>query len=154
VIEIKRVASLVYLEVSGKLIKSGRLVNTSAPWFSISQQISVEINVANTGNSHFLGRVQLDTSRWPGQQQRTTTQLENLVLPGTVRKLNATVKLPFLPGIYRIKVNYSTPQGIPTDQYQTILYIPVWFILAIIVGIFAVAGEIGWHLERRRQRRH
>lgn len=148
VIEVKRVASLVYLEVEGKLVKSGKLVNASAPWFSLSRSIPVEVNVANTGNSYYLARLQFDSSRWPGKQQLYSLQQQSIILPGTVRKLQNTTKLAFLPGIYHVKVNYATPQGSPTNQTLTVVYLPIWAILILVLILLGLAGELAWRYER------
>ncbi len=150
VLEIKRVSSLVYLEVGGKLIKKGQLVNLNLPWFSFSKTIPVEVNMANNGNTHIRSRLDMTTWRWPGQQQVNRSQQENFLLPRTVRKIDAKLTLKFLPGIYNVKVEYAPPQGGVMRQEKSVVYVPPWSIVLVGVVVVGVAAELAWQFGKER----
>ncbi len=148
VTQINRVASLVYLEVTGKITRTVQLLSTDVPSLVEKPQTEAIIRLANTGNSHYRARVGLSVGRWPSTNNITKSQPETVLLPGTVRKVSETINLPKIPGVYKITVDFSPPQGGKTSLTRTVVYTPVWFI-----GLFvAVLGGLVISLFRWRSR--
>lgn len=146
VTEIKRVASLLYLEVSGDIVKSSRLVDFSMPWFSLNNLPPAEIHVANNGTSHTQARVAVYGRSWPlNTQKQQYTLITGTVLPGTVRKLSDIVQLPNVPGIYSITAEYNTTQGKVMYMNQTIFFLPIWVICLLILAVIAIVTLIVRH---------
>jgi hypothetical protein len=147
--EVKRVASLIYLEVGGLLNKKVNLLGIDAPWFTTSRQLSIDSRIANQGNTHVQARLKQSIRPIVGPVPESI-QKEGLILPGSIRKLRSTVKTPWWPGIYKLSVDYSPPQGGATESYRQILiYFPVWaWIVCAILLLFGIIKFI--HRNRRR----
>lgn len=135
--EVHRVASLIYLEVSGKLKKDSKLVSVDIPWFSSKTEVPISTLVANTGNTHIRARVGITVQRQPGGRVEQVSMVENVIMPGTVRKLDSKVHLPSVPGIYKISLTYAPPTGNPTVMSQTVWYFPQWCLI-VIIGLLLV----------------
>lgn len=147
--EVKRVASLIYLEVGGLLNKKVNLLGIDAPWFTTSRQLSIDSRIANQGNTHVQARLKQSIRPIVGPVPESI-QKEGLILPGSIRKLSSTVKTPWWPGIYKLSVDYSPPQGGAIESYRQILiYFPVWaWIVCAILLLFGIIKFI--HRNRRR----
>lgn len=139
VTEIRRVASLLYLEVSGSITKKSSLVSFSLPWFTTQPTIPADMQLSNNGTSHTRAKVLIEGRsvlslifRQPQQQYGI---VEGTIMPATVRKLTTDVQLPGSPGIYQVSAKYSPTQGGKTEYNRTVLYAPIWFIVVIIVTL-------------------
>jgi hypothetical protein len=153
VTEIHRVASLVYLQVNGALTKQGALLSFDLPKFSTRQTITAQVRLANSGNTHFESRVGFTVQRWLlGSPTNDNFQVKGLILPGTVRQLSTEIHTPSLPGLYRVTADYSPPQGGATKLSHLVLYIPIWFILILLValGTFVVLIIRLWRTHRKK----
>ena len=148
---IKRVASMIYLEVSGNITRKTSLLTFEMPWLSTKRNIDIDLRIANEGNAHDRARIALSYQRWPLGKASSQTQLEGLVLPATVRKIDGTTKLPNLPGLYKINATFAPPQGGNVQKTRYILVIPPW--LAILLIILALAGVVFWN-KLPKKRRH
>ncbi len=142
--EIRRVASLIYLEVSGDLTRQVNLLGFDSPWFVTQREVSIDTRLANQGNSHHSARTKQYFESIFGQQS-SILQKDGLILPGTIRKLSSSLKAPWLPGIYQLAVEFSPPQGGQVQvKRQTILYLPVWswFVcLGLLVGLVILINK-------------
>lgn len=149
--EIKRVASLIYLEVGGLLNKKVNLLGIDAPWFTKSRQLTIDNRLANQGNTHVQARLKQSIRPLIGPVPESV-QKEGLILPGSIRKLSSTVKTPWWPGIYKLSVDYAPPQGGPTQTYRQILiYLPIWswIVLGMIIVII-ITKVVRKHKKRYR----
>lgn len=145
VTEIRRVASLLYLEVSGSITKKSNLVSFSLPWFTTKPTIPTEVNLSNSGTSHSRARVLVTGRSWLSlllrQPANQYALIEGTIVPSTVRRLPGEVKLPVSPGVYKITAEYAPNQGGIVRINKTVVYSPVWFIIltgAALVGILIV----------------
>lgn len=146
--EIRRVASLVYLEVSGDVVRTSTLTDFSLPWITIDRTIPSNVLIANSGNSHTRARVLVDgRSFWQrilGEPKGEFAVIEGTILPGTVRKLPSEIALPKRPGVYRLAAHYAPQQGGVVVREQILVYAPVWFLA--IAAVFMVC--LGWLIVR------
>ena len=135
--EVKRVATLIYLEVGGLLSKKVNLLGIDAPWFTKSRQLRIDSRLANQGNTHVEARLKQSIRPLVGPVPESV-QKEGLILPGSIRKLRSTVKTPWWPGIYKLSVDYSPPQGGKEESFhQILIYFPMWawIVLATLIVI-------------------
>lgn len=137
--EVRRLASLVYLQVNGILKKDSQLLSFEMPWFTSGRTVDIQAQLINKGNTHFRARLGVAATRQPFGRSIELTQAENLILPGTVRRIGGTVTLPNMPGLYKIVVIYAPPTGPVQTIRRTVLYIPLWLQL-IVLAIGAAAG--------------
>ena len=136
--EVKRVASMVYLEVPGAVSREGRIVGVSLPWLTTNRQTSYELRLINQGNTHFDIDARLGLSRLIGGSMGER-QLTGLLLPGTIRNLSGSLDLPTWPGLYRLQGRVGFPDGAQNLPDRYILYMPVWFMLLIAVVLIWTA---------------
>ena len=148
--EVSRVASLVYLQVNGQLNKQSRLLSASLPWFSSSPSIPLTTQVADTGNTYTQARVGVYATRQPFGRADNLAQLDNLILPSTVRKVSGTVTLPKVPGLYKVDTQYSSPSGTPMTISHYVLYLPAWLQLVLLAWLVG-GGLVIWRRPRNRR---
>lgn len=148
--EIRRVASLVYLEVSGKLVKKGGLRNIDAPWFTTTGNIEIAASLVNNGNTHTRARLSFRQRFIPFGRTAVTDQSEALVLPATVRTLHQTSQLPKLPGVYSISAEYAPPQGGLVIKSRKVLYVPWWSLAMVPI----IAYWLRWEWKRYQKINH
>ncbi len=129
--EIRRVASLVYLEVSGAVKKQTQLLSFDLPWFTTRSNVSFGTRVANQGNTHDRSRISVITKYWPRGRASEPLIVEGLTLPSSVRRFEQTIKLPDMPGLYKTEASFAPPQGGLIQRSRYILYMPVWFIISL-----------------------
>ena len=143
--ETKRVGSLIYLEVSGQVVKKGTVSSFDLPYISFSKQVPISIRLANQGNTHFDADVRFAV----GGNEQEGAALKGLLLPGTVRRLDGSIMMPRLPGLYRVTARYSSNGTSTETTSSVILYAPYWSIAA---AVLIVIGLI-FYIARRKKRK-
>lgn len=153
VTQINRVASLIYLEVTGKITRTVQLLSVDVPSFTAKPQVETTMRLANTGNSHYRARVGLSVGRWPSTNNILKSQPETVLLPGTVRKISETINLPKMPGVYKVTAIFSPPQGGGTSLTRTIVYAPLWFV-GLVIGMMGglILLAVRWRSYRKKRR--
>lgn len=149
---IKRVASIIYLEVSGDITRKTNLLAFELPWLSTKRSIDIDVRIANEGNSHDRSRVAVTYRRWPFGKESSPTLIERLTLPSTVRKINGTVELPGLPGIYKINVTFAPPQGGTTNKVRYVLVLPFWCVILLVM--LAISAILLWRKLPKNKKRY
>ncbi len=137
--EIRRIASLVYLQVNGKVTKTSQLLSFDVPHLTSKPSFIAHVRIDNGGNTHFQSRVGFYVQRWPlPGEGKYVTQLQGFVLPGTVRQLSTEVFLPRSPGVYKVTADYSPPQGGVNHISHNIIYLPLWFLGVVVVFLLGL----------------
>lgn len=133
----QRIASLLYITVLGDVTRTGKLIFLNSPWL-INGNNMWSMSVQNTGSAHFRSNYQLKIFDLFGKNIKSSEKNSSLILPETIRNVTGLVPIPDLPGIY--KINYSITLGDSSSKNITkyFLYMPFWFIVAIISLIFAI----------------
>jgi hypothetical protein len=136
----QRLASLVYLTVTGDISRVGSLVSLHQPWLTTGSDKWI-IELRDSGTTHYRSRygVEIQTL-WGGHIGSYTA--DALVLPASVRALDGVLPAPQLPGLY--KAVYAIGLGDTPAVHTTklFLYIPLWSVLALMVFIGMVAATI------------
>jgi hypothetical protein len=138
--EISRVASLVYLQVNGQLSRQSRLLSASVPWFSAHNTIPLVTQVADSGNTYIRARIGVFATHEPFGRSESLEQLNNLILPSTVRRVSGTLTLPGIPGLYKVSTQYASPTGTPMTINHYVLYCPTW--LQVLILVSCVGGGL------------
>lgn len=130
----QRVASLIYMTVSGEVSRSGKLATLNSPWFMTGPS-DWTVTLQNTGSTHYRSRYNVVVYPLLGDGEIARVNGDVLILPGTVRLVKDKIPHPGLPGIY--KVVYTIGLGDTPAEVQTryIVYLPP---VAIIVSVFAI----------------
>jgi len=142
--EVKRVGSLVYLEVAGNVSKKGTVSSFDLPYVSFSRKVPMTIRLANQGNTHFDADVRFAV----GGSEQEGAAVKGLLLPGTVRRLEGSITMPTLPGLYKVTARYSSTGASTETVSSIILYAPYWSIVVVIV-IFV--GGILYLIRRKKK---
>jgi len=131
-----RATTLLYLTVDGTLTRTSQIVGSELFPIVIGPQIPYKIDVKNTGNIHYFAYFLASVDGLFYHQEPTGTS--SLLMPGTTRHAEHTVKAPPLPGIYKVTYGYNPDQGDPVRVAQYILFVPPWSI--VVFAIIAVVA--------------
>ena len=134
VVSRQRIASLVYINVSGDISRSGNLVALNAPWLVI-QPTDWTASLQNTGSTHYRTDYSVTTKPLIGDATIRSIRDEGLILPGTIRLIKDTLPLPNLPGIYKVMYKIGLGDSPAVTETRIMVYLPP---VAIIVSLFAI----------------
>ncbi len=141
----QRIASLLYITVSGDISRVGYLVSLSSPWL-ISGDSIWNVALQNTGTTHYRSRynLQIKDLLWNG----TVTDMsgEVLILPGTIRLISDTMPAPLWPGLYKAVYNIGLGDNPAVTKTHLILYMPTWATIFVLV-VFATL--VYWFIRKR-----
>lgn len=129
--ELKRVGSLIYLNVSGQIVKNVKMVGVDLPWFSISTHPTLAARLANSGSTHELVSVVINAKSLP-LKAPSQPNINGFVLPGTVRKMTKQLNLGFWPGIYTIDSQFSSTVSPVSHQTHHLIYLPIWLVAFLV----------------------
>lgn len=130
--QIKRVSSLMYLDVTGALNKSGSLLGIDGPWLTLQPKLPVSVRFANQGNAHIDTRIELSLSNLVTRKSvGSPTIIESLSLPQSTRRLESQLSLGKLPGLYQVRATYANPEGTPTTVSFKLVYLPTWAVVVV-----------------------
>lgn len=133
-----RAASLLYMKVDGKLVRTSVMENASSPFWVTSSKVPYEFDVKNTGNVHFsayfYGRIDWLFGSLP------ESGTSHLLMPNAIRKIEGSVPSPILPGVYKMTYGYKVDfADIEINQSRYIIFIPPWsVVLAVLLGYTSV----------------
>lgn len=144
----QRIASLLYITVTGEVSRIGSLMSLASPWY-VTKNGQWSVLLSNKGTTHYRSRYNVTFYDPFGQIASESKTGESLILPGTARLVTDSFSMPKWPGLYKVVYVIGlgdTPAEI-TVRYM--LYLPVWAVIAIIS---AFVGLI-IYLKRRFVRR-
>jgi len=126
-------ATLLYLTVNGKLVKTGHLQRSSIQHIAFGKEISYTVEPINTGNVYYFVYV---TGELHGLFVKSdSTPAGHLLIPNAVRRISDTIPSPVLPGVYKATYGYKTDTGTTVMKSSYVLFIPPWFIALLLVII-------------------
>lgn len=141
----QRIASLLYITVSGDVTREGHLVSLSSPWL-VGDRANWSVALQNRGSTHYRSRYNVAIKNIINNSVVATSQGEALILPGTVRSVVDTLPLPQWPGIYKAEFTIGLGDNPAMIVTRYILYIPS--IAALSIG-FATLLVIVWSFRNR-----
>ncbi len=140
-------ATLLYLTVNGNLKRTSQVVNRSLPGIVITPDIKYSLDIKNTGNIHYFAYI---AERVDGLGYHDTPNgTSQLLMPGTTRRAEGSIKSPVLPGVYKLSYTITPDQGDKTEGSQYFLFLPPWSIALLII----IAAVIGHFVVRRLGRK-
>lgn len=135
----QRIASLLYITVTGNITRTGKLIYLVSPWL-INDNNAWSMSVQNTGTAHFRSSYSLDIYDLFGKVVKSSEKNSSLILPNTIRNVSGLVPIPNIPGIYKLKYEISMGDNPTIQRYRYFIYLPFWAILIVIIIIFAIIG--------------
>jgi hypothetical protein len=134
----KRVGGLLLANVEGKVIRSGALVSTDAPFWQSAPPLTITDRVKNTGNTDFQATVSTSVEDMFGSVKHTETK-NYTIYPGTIRKIPISWESSPWFGLFKYKQSVSVV-GNTTNTSHYILLAPKWLVLLLIVALVIGAG--------------
>jgi hypothetical protein len=140
-------ATLLYLVVDGKLVRTSELKNDSIPLVVAGSEVPYKFDVKNTGNMHFsayfYGQVE-NLLFGKGQEFGTS----HILMPGAIRTVSGAVPTPFWPGVYKVHYGYRVDfAAFETVKTAYVIFLPPW--LAIVCIFLLIGGR--WQMRRMRK---
>jgi len=133
----QRVASLLYITVSGKVTRVGKLVSLSSPTM-VSGKTNWSVLLQNTGTTHYRSRYNVQIVNLFSNEIEASSQGDALVLPGSLRLINSNLPLPKLPGIYKAIYTIGLGDTPARVEIRYIVYITPLLVLALVLSILAL----------------
>ncbi len=147
----QRVASLLYITVSGQVTRVGNLVSLSSPWL-ISGTSSWSAALRNSGTTHFRSRYNIQVLNLIGNDTAASSLGDDLILPGTVRSIYGDLALPKFPGIYKVIYTVGLGDSPAVVETRYILYMPWYAAIFFIVLVILLVSTIVRKVQRKRQK--
>lgn len=141
-------ASLLYLVVDGKLVRTSVLQNDTIPFLVTDNNIPYKFDVKNTGNVHFSAYFYGQTESLFGKGPEVGTG--HILMPSAVRTVNGTIPSPMLPGIYKVTYGYKVDFAqIVITKSTYVLVAPPWSIVLVVFVL--LAGRWLWQRQKARK---
>jgi hypothetical protein len=126
-------ATLLYVTVSGRLVKTGRLDGDSIRRINFGTQIPYSLSTTNTGNVYYFAY--FSGSLHGMFTSRTAAATTHLLFPGKVRQIAGSIPSPVLPGVYKTTYGYRTDAGMTVMRTHRVIFIPPWSIAGLLLII-------------------
>lgn len=144
---VSRTGQLIYLTVSGAFKKDGDVLGVNVPWIVFNRNVEWSYRVRNTGSVHFYSPLNLRIfnilRRKVGEQQS-----DRLIMPNSTRLMTESTRLPVWPGLYTLEINAGAADKPVVSLRQTILFLPVPFILLVLLIMYWVV-QLLLYLKKR-----
>ncbi|MBQ3440889.1 hypothetical protein IJG27_01085 [Candidatus Saccharibacteria bacterium] len=150
-------ASLIYANVSGEVIRAGDIIKNYVPGFVANDHPVTEIGLSNTGNIHEVATTTISIKNvitgeviLPKEDQDGV--YETIVMPDSTRVFARNVDGVASLGIYEVKQNIDYLDG--NSSVSTIMIVcPIWFIALVILTITSIIGMVIYshHLRKKKK---
>lgn len=133
-----QVGSLLYLTVKGDTTYDFTLSKVTVPMLVTGPKINYSFDIENTGNTHCFALVsaQIDGLFYHDAPNGTS----QLLMPGAIRHVAASINAPLLPGIYRLTYTIAPDHGSIMTKRQLIINAPLWSVVAMVLIILVIVG--------------
>ncbi len=141
VIRKKRVGTIIYATVNGKVTLDGDATGSSIPFWQLQPPLTTTVDVKNTGNTHFTDAVTLTVRDTLGNvKHRSVASYE--VLPGTTRTIDRQWQSAPWFGLYKVEIEQKfLDKTIRSDGYVLMMprYLPIALVIIVFIGgVYAV----------------
>lgn len=145
----KRVGSLLYMTVNGRLSLAGSVESWDARTWQTSRPLTSTLRLKNNGNTHFQADIQVNYTDLLGKK-RFELNKQLFVLPGTTRRIPVEWADAPIIGIYKASGTVSYLNKSETLPARYIVLLPVYFLAATVAVILFAAILIV--IKRRKSR--
>lgn len=143
VVEIKRLAHLLYIEVTGAISRTGQIDLLTGSFWPKRSPIASQLRLTNTGNTHYRVDGFVTLTNVLGSEV-SRARVEGLLMPRTTRLFTTANEAPDWPGIYKQTAQISFPNGPPVQKTRWVLYLPPLYLYLLGGLLIVVIGTIIW----------
>ena len=133
----KRLGSIVYATVAGKVVHSGEVTDVSIAPFQSTAPLKASVRVKNTGTTDFRAPVSYVIKDVFGRVLYDS-KAEFAVLPQTTRQIDLEWNNASWFGLYRIEVSATALES-QRNGSSLVLMIPTWLLLILAASLFGGA---------------
>lgn len=149
----QRVASLLYVTVSGDVTRQGSMLSLTSPAYIDGSKSQWSTSIRNSGTTHFRSRYSVSIENLIGSGSIATMTGNALILPGTIRQVTDVLPLPKLPGIYKVVYTIGLGDTPAVTETRFIVYIPTVVIVVVSVAIVLIVSLLTQKVRKRRTNR-
>lgn len=138
----ERVASLLYLTVSGEASRSGKLIQLRYPGIVFGDS-SWSATLQNDGTLHYRTTYTAKLSSIFNNDIQITED-SRLILPNSVRLIEGKIPTPSILGIYKVNFTVSLGDSPAYTETRWIVYLPplqLVLVLLILIGCFIIIKQ-------------
>lgn len=152
VVEMKRLASLVYIEVAGEISRQGGIESLQVSRWQKSSPIKSQLRLQNSGNTHYRIDGYVGIKNIFGAEV-SRSRVNGLLLPSTTRLFGVENEAPSWPGLYKVEANIGFPDGKSQVKSNWIIYLPPLYIYAISLILIVVVAAAVWRAVNSRRKK-
>ncbi|MEE0888455.1 MAG: hypothetical protein U0L97_04580 [Candidatus Saccharimonadaceae bacterium] len=155
---IYEVASIIYANVIGEVVRDGKVTNQTIPSFITTPEFTSTATIENHGTTHEDAMVSfIITNAFNGgtiyPYDKSDTGINEVIMPDTTRELSYTFK--DMPAVGPINVTQTIEYNDQTYTHtQTIFICPIWFMIVVAVLIASLLSLIIFHIKKSRRRKN
>lgn len=147
VFEIRRIASLMYFQISGDITKTGSIESLETDYWQKASPINTKLMLRNSGNTHYRADGVIILKNIFNKEIKRTS-FDVLLLPNTSRLFESRLEGLKFPGFYKLETNIVFPQGGKAVKMANMLYLPPVHIY--ILGAIVIICGVLIYIYRRR----
>lgn len=144
----QRIATLLYVTVTGNISRLGKMLGLNSPWLVGGDSIW-SATLSNSGSTHYRSRYDVKIKSIFDNTIFSSASGDALILPGTVRFINDRLPLPKVPGVYRVIYTIGLGDTPSITETRLMIYLPYWFAIAM-VSVSAIC--ISWCIFKKIKR--
>ena len=150
------IASVIYADVAGEIIKSGEILDNSIPQLAFNPPVTLSATFTNSGNVHQDATVKIIAKNvFTGEviypKDDDAKSFTEVIMPDTTRL--ATRKLDNLPGLGIFHVSQEiTYSGQTSLTEKDLIICPLWFFILVVVTLAAAVYSIISSIIKHRRR--
>lgn len=149
-------ASLVFANVSGDVVRSGEILKNYVPGFVATGEPTLEVSFSNTGNIHEVATTKLTVKNvFTGEtllpKDDNEATYETTVMPDSTRTFFRAIDEVAALGVYEVKqdINYL---GEDSSTSTIMIVCPIWFVALIIFTISSIIAMVVYSRVLRKKK--